>query len=191
MKLSWYSCSMWDKLEWLHWLCFSVRGYLPLIQKIVTYMHGLAVYVKEGIPFAQDLFGFLFMFLTSFTWLCVSYIFLLNQLLSPLSTVFNANSSDIDYVLSINPSANVLFFRDFNIHHNNWLTYSSNNWLTGCPISLDSLWLLLCWLGQSSWPFERYHVPWKDILKVSVSVAASESCERVQFGIDVYIPHPK
>ena len=144
MKLSWYSCSMWDKLEWLHWLCFSVRGYLPLIQKIVTYMHGLAVYVKEGIPFAQDLFGFLFMFLTSFTWLCVSYIFLLNQLLSPLSTVFNANSSDIDYVLSINPSANVLFFRDFNIHHNNWLTYSSNNWLTGCPISLDSLWLILC-----------------------------------------------
>ena len=121
----------------------------------------------------------------------VSYIFFLNQLPSSLSTVFNANSSDIDYVLSINPSANVLFFRDFNIHHNNWLTYSSNNWLTGCPISLDSLWLLLCWLGQSSWPFERYHVPWKDILKISAPVAASESCEWVQFGIDVYIPHPK
>ena len=35
---------------------FSVRGYLPLIQKdSVTHMHGLAVYVKEGLPFAQDL----------------------------------------------------------------------------------------------------------------------------------------
>ena len=35
---------------------FSVRGYLPLIQKdSSTYMHGLAVYVKEGLPFAWDL----------------------------------------------------------------------------------------------------------------------------------------
>ena len=35
---------------------FSVRGYLPLIQKnCSTYMHGRAVYVKEGFPFAQDL----------------------------------------------------------------------------------------------------------------------------------------
>ena len=31
----------------------SVRGYLPLIQKdSSTNMHGLAVYVKEGLPFA-------------------------------------------------------------------------------------------------------------------------------------------
>ena len=35
---------------------FSMRGYLPLIQKdSVTHMHGLAVYVKEGLPFARDL----------------------------------------------------------------------------------------------------------------------------------------
>ena len=35
---------------------FSVRGYLPLIWKdSSTHMHGLAVYVKEGLPFAQDL----------------------------------------------------------------------------------------------------------------------------------------
>ena len=34
---------------------FSVRGYLPSIRKgSVTHMHGLAVYVKEGLPFAQD-----------------------------------------------------------------------------------------------------------------------------------------
>ena len=33
-----------------------MRGYLLLIQKdSVTHMHGLAVYVKEGLPFAQDL----------------------------------------------------------------------------------------------------------------------------------------
>ena len=35
---------------------FSVRGYLPLIRKdSITHMHGLAVYVKEGFPFAWDL----------------------------------------------------------------------------------------------------------------------------------------
>ena len=31
---------------------FSVRGYLPWLS---THMHGLAVYVKEGLPFARDL----------------------------------------------------------------------------------------------------------------------------------------
>ena len=36
---------------------FSVRGYLPLIRKdSITHMHGLAAYVKEGLPFARDLF---------------------------------------------------------------------------------------------------------------------------------------
>ena len=35
---------------------FSVRGYLPLIRKnSSTHIHGLAVYVKEGLPFARDL----------------------------------------------------------------------------------------------------------------------------------------
>ena len=34
---------------------FSVRVYLPLIQKdSVTHVHGLAVNVKEGLPFARD-----------------------------------------------------------------------------------------------------------------------------------------
>ena len=34
----------------------SVRSYLPLIRKdSITHMHGLAVFLKEGLPFAQDL----------------------------------------------------------------------------------------------------------------------------------------
>ena len=32
-------------------------------------------------------------------------------------------------------------------------------------------------------------VPWEDILKLSASAAASEFCELVQVGIDVYIPN--
>ena len=35
---------------------FSGKGYLPLIWKdSSTHMHGLPVYVKEGLPFARDL----------------------------------------------------------------------------------------------------------------------------------------
>ena len=35
---------------------FSMRGYLPLIQQdSITHIHGLAIYVSEGLPFAWDL----------------------------------------------------------------------------------------------------------------------------------------
>ena len=42
--------------------------------------------------------------------------------------------------------------------------------------------------------YSRAHltdVPWEEIFKLSVSAAASEFCEWVQAGIDVYIPHLK
>ena len=35
------------------------------------------------------------------------------------------------------------------------------------------------------------NVPWRDIFKRGASAAASEFCEWVQVGIDVYIPHRK
>ena len=34
-------------------------------------------------------------------------------------------------------------------------------------------------------------VPWEDIFKLGATAAASEFCERVQVGIDVYISHRK
>ena len=40
-----------------------------------------------------------------------------------MCTVFDSISSNIDEVLSINPSANVFVFGDFNFHHRDWLTY--------------------------------------------------------------------
>ena len=66
---------------------FSVRRYLPLIRKdFSTHMHGLVVYVKEGLTFAPDLISrklcrFLFMFSTGFTSLSVLLLF-------PLSITF-------------------------------------------------------------------------------------------------------
>ena len=44
-----------------------------------------------------------------------------------LCTVFDSISSNIDEVLSINLSANVFVFGDFNVHHKHWLTYSGGN----------------------------------------------------------------
>ena len=92
---------------------FSLRGYLPLIRKdSSTHMHGFAVYVKEGLPFTQDLS----LKNSADSYLCfqlallhsMSYFFFLYQ--SPSSSlcmVFYSISYNIDEVLSINPSANV------------------------------------------------------------------------------------
>ena len=55
----------------------------------------------------------------------MSYFFFLYRSTSlSLSIVFYSISSNIDEVLSINPSANVFVFGDFNVHHKDWLTYS-------------------------------------------------------------------
>ena len=92
-------------------------------------MHGLAVYAKEGLPFAWDLSPEN----SADSYLCfqlallhsVSYFFFLYQSpSSSLCTVFDSISSNIDEVLSIIPSANVFVFGDLNIHHKDWLTYS-------------------------------------------------------------------
>ena len=75
-------------------------------------MHGFAVYVKEGLPFTQDLS----LKNSADSYLCfqlallhsMSYFFFLYQ--SPSSSlcmVFYSISYNIDEVLSINPSANV------------------------------------------------------------------------------------
>ena len=80
---------------------FFVRGYLPLIQKdSSTHMHGLAVYVKEGLPFGRDLS----LENSADSYLCfrlgllhsVSYFFFLYQSPSlPLCMVFDSISSKI------------------------------------------------------------------------------------------------
>ena len=109
---------------------FSVRGYLPLIRKESnTHMHGLAVYVKEGLPFARDLS----LENSADSYLCfrlallhsVSYFFFLYRSPSSfLCMVFDSILSNMDEVLSINPYANVFVFGDFNVHRKDWLTYS-------------------------------------------------------------------
>ena len=92
-------------------------------------MHGLAVYIKEGLPFPWDFFqgnsanSFLYFRLVLLH--SLSYFFFLYRSSSScLCTVFDSISSNIDEVLLINPSANVFAFEDFNVYHKDRLTYS-------------------------------------------------------------------
>ena len=109
---------------------FSVRGYLPLIWKdSSTYMHDLAVYVKEGPSFCTGLMSqkfcrFLIMFSTGFSSLSVWLLFPLSITFFVFVHGFLFYSSNIDDVLSIKPSTYAFVFGDFNIHHKDWLTYS-------------------------------------------------------------------
>ena len=211
---------------------------------------------------SRKLCGFLLMFSTGFTSLSVftHFVFLYGSPSSSLCMVFDTISSNIDEVLSINPSANVFVFGNFNVHHKDWLTYSGGtdrpgdynfsisndltqivNFPTRIPdcdshspalldlfISSDaSIYSTMAFppLGNSDHvvisvsidfpinskqdaPFHRVaydysradwdglcdylrDVPWEDIFKLSASATASEFCEWVQVGIDVYIPHRK
>ena len=110
---------------------FSVRGYLPLIRKDSgTHMHDLAVYVKEGLPFARDLS----LENSADSYLCfrlallhsVSYFFFLYRSpSSALCTVFDSISSN---KMRFSRSTHLLMFfvfGNFNVHHKDWLTYSS------------------------------------------------------------------
>ena len=53
---------------------------------------------------------------------------------------------------------------------------------------------IVCNYSRADWNVLRDNlrdVPWEDIFKLGASAAASEFCEWVQVGIDVYIPHHK
>ena len=113
-------------------LVISLWEVIPLIRKhSSTHMHGLAVYVKEGLYFgtsSRDLSlenspdSYLYFQLALLDW--VSSFFFLYRLPSSLCTVFDSISSNIDEVLSINPFANISVFGDFNVRHKDWLAYS-------------------------------------------------------------------
>ena len=92
---------------------FPVRGCLPLIRKdSSTHLHGLAVYVKEGLPFACDLSleksaDFYLCFRLALLLSVVYFFFLYRWPSSSFCTVFDSILANIDEVLPINPSANV------------------------------------------------------------------------------------
>ena len=99
-------------------------------------MHCLAVYLKEGLSFARDL---------SLENSEDSYLCFRLALLHSVS-FFYSISSNINEIPSINPSTKVFGFADFNVHHNDWLTYSGGTigLVNSAIISLSQM-ILLIW----------------------------------------------
>ena len=103
---------------------FSVTGYLPLIRKdSATHMHVFVFYLKNFLLYESYLWKTLqiLTYISDYLWLpllqSLSYSFFLYQSRpSSLYTVFDLVSSNKDQALSINSSANVLVFGDFNVH---------------------------------------------------------------------------
>ena len=108
---------------------FSVRGYLPLIQKFYYSYAWSCSLSEKGLPFPWDLpltklCGFLLVFdWLYFTQYLTPFSFI-NHLLRRYLQFAISISSNIDEFPSINPSADVFVFGDFNVHHKDWLTYS-------------------------------------------------------------------
>ena len=85
--------------------------------------------MKEGLPFARDLSlknsaNSYLRFRVALFYSMVYYFFHYRYPSSLICTLFDSISSNIDEVLSINPSVNVFVFGDFNVHHKDWLIYS-------------------------------------------------------------------
>ena len=74
-------------------------------------------YLKKTLRILTSIFDWLYFtqYLTSFS--------SIDHLLCHYA-VFDSIWSNIDEVLSISPSANVFVFGDFNVHHEDWLTYA-------------------------------------------------------------------
>ena len=89
-------------------------------------MHSLAVYVTEGLPFAQDIYLQKTLHILTYVLDWLYFIHCLTSFSSMtfygIMRSFYSISSNIDEVLSINPSANV---GDFNVHDKDWLSYSA------------------------------------------------------------------
>ena len=186
---------------------FFVRGYLPLIWKdSSTHMQDLAVYVKEGSISADSYLCFRLALIHS-----LSYFFFLCRSLSlSLCKVFDSIPSNIDEVLSINPPANAILFGEFNVHQKDWFTYfgetdrSKRTLLTQLTFPLRSqtviLTVLIFWINffllttlmQIGTVFVIICKMFHGRISLNcLSAAASEFCEWIQVGTDVYIPYRK
>ena len=117
IKVSRYSCSMWDRDGWLNlfsqFLCEWLSSYNL---KEFCYLYGWCCsWCEARTSFCMGLICRKLWILSDvFDWLY--FIQCLTSSSSMDHLVFDATSSNINEVLSINPSANVFAFGDFNVH---------------------------------------------------------------------------
>ena len=123
---------MGDKLEWLNCLLqflsgrlssFNSKGFCNTRKDSLTYsLYEGRTSIWTGL-FSRKFCRFLTIFSTGFTTISVVVLFIYKSPCLSLCTVFDAISSLRDEVVSINTSANMFFFGDFNVHHKDWVTY--------------------------------------------------------------------
>ena len=117
---------------------FDVPGYSTLITKhdhLRRHMHGLGIYIKTGTPCAR---------VPSFEdpdqpYICLrvalihvtSYIFFLYRPQDDNLAVINSIAAKKDLILCDNPSATFHICGDFNVHHEEWLTFSNKTTAEG------------------------------------------------------------
>ena len=91
-------------------------------------MHGLGVYIKQGIPWARDKTyedpSLSFIYFRVALLHSTSFIIFLYRPCQGGPVIFDSISGKIDEILSDYPSANIPICGDFNIHHKDWLTHS-------------------------------------------------------------------
>ena len=171
-----------------------MTGYLLLIRKdSSTHMHGLAVYVKEGLPFARALS----LENSADSYLCFRLALNdLTQIVNFPTRIPDCDSHSpalLDFFLSSDASiCSIMAFPPLGNSDHVVVSVSID-----FPINSkqDSLFHRVAYdYSCADWDGLRDHlrdVPWKNIFKLGASTAASEFCEWVQVGIDVHIPHRK
>ena len=98
---------------------FSLTDYLPLKWKdSISHVHGLAVYVKEGLPFAWGLS----LENTPNSYLCFQLLYF-SHCLTCFSSIDHFLCLLQGFLFYFIKSDEVMFvFRDFKVHHKDWLT---------------------------------------------------------------------
>ena len=202
-------------------------------------MHGLAVYVKEGLPLARDLslgnsadsyLFFRFLFHLTYMRFSRSTHLLMFLSLETLTSIIRTGLPIplelidlVNAVIILNDLTQMVNFSiripDYAFHSPALLDLFLSSGASICSAMAfpplgnpDHVVVSVCidfptnsqrhapfhriayHYSRADWESLRHHlrdVPWEDIFKLDASAAASEFCEWVQAGIDVYIPHRK
>ena len=145
IKLSWHSCSMWDKPEWLNWFWQFLYERLSSFDSLIwknSWSHSLCegrTSLCTGL-INRKLCTLIYVFDWLYSTQCITSFFSISCS-SSFCTVFGSISSNIDEVLLINHLLCLPYVLDFNVHHKDWFTYSGGT--AECNIeSYDSAWNL-------------------------------------------------
>ena len=125
IKLSWHSCSIWDKHGWLNWLwqflCerlsyFNPKGFYHSLAWSCSLSEGRLHMTKLG----NSADSYLCVWLGLLHW--VLLLFPLSITFFVFMCGFYSTSSNI--MFSRSTHLLMFIFGDFNVHHKDWLTYS-------------------------------------------------------------------